>query len=108
MSNASSHNRAGRTPPSGSDGRNSGTGLLKVSRISPVTAFGYTDHFTHNGGEVRISDLKRFIEQDKINHAQQASQMGLAAAKLAMVDSQLDEYIWTRARKGVCIGITSG
>ncbi len=64
--------------------------LLKgKSGISPVTAFDTTNQFTHNGGEVKNFRPEAFIEQDKLRTLSRASHMGLAAAKLAMVDSKL-------------------
>ena len=83
--------------------------LLKgKSGISPVTAFDTTNQFTHNGGEVKNFRPEAFIEQDKLRTLSRASHMGLAAAKLAMVDSKLNENSGASIRKGVCIGITSG
>jgi 3-oxoacyl-[acyl-carrier-protein] synthase II len=83
--------------------------LLKgKSGISPVTAFDTTNQFTHNGGEVKNFKPEAFIEQDKISTLSRASQMALAAAKLAMADSKLIENDGTGGKIGVCIGITSG
>jgi 3-oxoacyl-[acyl-carrier-protein] synthase II len=83
--------------------------LLKgKSGISPVTSFDTTNHFTHNGGEVKNFKPEEFIPRDKINLLSRASQLALAAAKLAIVDANLlDKYI-SNIKIGTCIGITSG
>ena len=83
--------------------------LLKgKSGISPVASFDTTNHFTHNGGEVKYFRPELFVPKDRLNVLSRASQMSLAGAKLAVQDAHLsDEYI-SRSKTGTCIGITSG
>ena len=58
--------------------------LLKgKSGISPVTAFDTSNHFTHNGGEVKNFKPEEFIQEEQSDSYEQGTQMALAAAKLA-------------------------
>jgi 3-oxoacyl-[acyl-carrier-protein] synthase II len=83
--------------------------LLKgKSGISPVTSFDTTNHFTHNGGEVKNFNPEEFINEDKINLLSRASQLAIAAAKLAIVDANLSDKYISNIKIGTCIGITSG
>ncbi len=84
-------------------------GLLKgKSGISPVSSIDTTNHFTHNGGEVKNFKPEQFMPKDKIPLLSRASQLGLAAAKLALTDSRLSHDDISPAKAGTCIGITSG
>src|SRR3990172_10848542 len=78
------------------------------SGISPVLAIDTTNHFTHNGGEVKNFKPEEFMSRDKIPLLSRASQLGLAAAKLAVTDCRLSHDDSSRAKIGTCIGITSG
>ena len=78
------------------------------SGISPVTSFDTTNRFTHNGGEVKNFRPKDFIQEDKLPSLSRASQLGLAASKLAVKDSMLSGSDLSALRVGTCIGITSG
>ncbi len=83
--------------------------LLKgKSGISPVTSIDTSNHFTHNGGEVKDFKPEEFVPEDKINSLSRASQLGLAAAKLAIEDAKFPEEDISNRRTGTCIGITSG
>ena len=83
--------------------------LLKgTSGISPVTVFDTTNHFTHNGGEVKNFKPEEFISCEKIRYLSRASQMALAAAKLAVRDSRLSQRELEEIKAGVCMGVTSG
>lgn len=77
------------------------------SGISPVTSFDTTNHFTHNGGEVKNFRPKDFIQEDKLASLSRASQLGLAAAHLAVKDANLFSEI-SEMLVGVCIGTTMG
>ena len=85
-------------------------GLLKgKSGISPVTSFDTSDHFTHNGGEVKDFDPEYFIPIEKLKTMSRANQLGLVAAKLAAEDAFISQDdMAVPLRKGICIGITSG
>ena len=79
------------------------------SGISPVTSFDTSDHFTHNGGEVKDFNPEDFIPLEKLKTMSRANQLGLAAAKLAAEDASFSQDdMAVPLRKGICIGITSG
>jgi 3-oxoacyl-[acyl-carrier-protein] synthase II len=83
--------------------------LLKgKSGISPVSSFDTTNHFTHNGGEVKNFKPEEFIPKNKINLLSRASQLALAGAKLAVVDANLYREEISNLRIGVFIGTTMG
>lgn len=83
--------------------------LLKgKSGISPVSSFDTTNHFTHNGGEVKNFKPEEFISKDKINLHSRASQLALAAAKLAIKDAKISQDDIFNMQIGTCIGTTTG
>jgi 3-oxoacyl-[acyl-carrier-protein] synthase II len=83
--------------------------LLKgKSGISPVSSFDTTNHFTHNGGEVKNFKPEEFIPKDRLKSMNRSSQMALAAAKLAIEDAGLmSEYLGNH-KVGVSFGTTLG
>jgi 3-oxoacyl-[acyl-carrier-protein] synthase II len=82
--------------------------LSGKSGISPVSSFDTTNHFTHNGGEVKIFRAEDFMQPEKINFYSRASQFALAASKLATRDARLSEGEISRSTVGSCIGTTMG
>ncbi len=83
--------------------------LLKgKSGISPVSSFNTSGQFTHNGGEVKDFRPEDFIPLEKIPTLSRASQMALAAAKLAIKDAKLPAENLNTMRGGVCIGTNIG
>jgi 3-oxoacyl-[acyl-carrier-protein] synthase II len=93
--------------------------LQGKSGISPVTSFDTSNHFTHNGGEVKNFKPEEFMPKDKINSLSRASQLALAAAKLALEDANLSHENYpsplplsqeevVRGRLGICTGTTMG
>lgn len=83
--------------------------LLKgKSGISPVSSFDTTNHFTHNGGEVKNFKPEEFIQKNKLNSLSRASQLALAAAKLAIEDANITIDEISNVRAGTCIGTTVG
>ncbi len=82
--------------------------LAGKSGISPVTAFDTTNHFTHNGGEVKNFRPEEYIPKEEARCFSRASQMAVAAAQLAISDAQLPQQKRTHLKTGICIGITSG
>jgi len=83
--------------------------LLKgKSGISPVTSFDTSNHFTHNGGEIKNFDPENFFNKDKTNSLGRASQLALAAAKLAIADAKLKKNELEISSIGTCIGTTTG
>jgi len=83
--------------------------LLKgKSGISPVTAFDTTNQFTHNGGEVKNFEPSQFISKKLLTYMNRATQMGVAAAKLAINDAALTPEYLASLRVGVSHGTTLG
>jgi len=76
--------------------------------ISPVTSFDTTNHFTHNGGEVKNFKPEEFIPEEKIKLLNRSSQLALSAAKFAIKDSKLSKDILSTSKIGICIGTTTG
>ncbi len=84
-------------------------GLLQgTSGISAVTAFNTAEHFTHRGGEAKNFRPEDFIPRDRLIFLSRASQMALAAAKLAMADARLSPDILSSLRSGIVCGTTTG
>lgn len=83
--------------------------LLKgKSGISPVTAFDTTNHFTHNGGEVRGFQPEQFIPVNHLKFMNRATQMALASAKLAVEDAVFASDYLANHTVGVSHGTTLG
>ncbi len=82
--------------------------LRGKSGISPVASIDTTNQFTHNGGEVKDFKPEEFISKDLLRYLSRASQMALAAAKLAAEDAKLDRNDFLKIKAGTCIGINSG
>jgi len=78
------------------------------SGISPVSSFDTSNHFTHNGGEVKDFRPEEFISRDYIPYLSRASQLALAAARLAVEDAGLTLKELSDLKVGTCIGLTSG
>ncbi len=78
------------------------------SGISPVTSFDTSNHFTHNGGEVHNFNPEEFIPKEKLPKLNRASQLALAAAKLAVKDAGLNTDSMSEITIGTCIGTTMG
>ena len=76
--------------------------LQGKSGISPVTAFDTTNHFTHNGGEVKIFKASQFIPEERLQFMNRATQMALASARLALDDAALTpQYL-----AGLTVGVS--
>jgi 3-oxoacyl-[acyl-carrier-protein] synthase II len=78
------------------------------SGISPLMSFDTSNQFTHNGGEVKSFRPEEFINKDQIYSLSRASQMALAAAKLAMRDAKLTAQDMLKVISGTCIGTNIG
>jgi 3-oxoacyl-[acyl-carrier-protein] synthase II len=82
--------------------------LLKgKSGISPVSSFDTSGHFTHNGGEVKMFKSEDFVPAGRAGSLSRASQMALAAARLALEDARLSPADMT-TNVGACIGTNIG
>jgi 3-oxoacyl-[acyl-carrier-protein] synthase II len=83
--------------------------LLKgKSGISPVSSFDTTNHFTHNGGEIKNFNPEDFIPTEQLKFMNRATQMALAATKLVLEDANLNLAQLTTHRIGVSHGTTMG
>jgi len=78
------------------------------SGIGPVTAFDTSDHFTHNGGEIRNFSPEEFIRAESIRHMNRSAQMGLSAAYLALEDAGIEPEAMAEYRAGISTGTTLG
>lgn len=78
------------------------------SGISPVSSIDTSQHFTHNGGEVKDFDPRQYIAEERIGQYNRSSQFAVAAAVLAKKDARMSEGIPSPERVGICIGTTTG
>lgn len=78
------------------------------SGISKVTGFDASKHDRQYAGEVKNFNPKKFINSRKIAQFGRASQMVIAASKLAIQDSKLKLGEDVRKKTAVCIGTTTG
>jgi 3-oxoacyl-[acyl-carrier-protein] synthase II len=78
------------------------------SGISPVTSFDTSEHFTHNGGEIKGFAPEEFMSAEQLPLHSRASQLALGAARLAVNDANLSASDFSCGGKGVCIGTTMG
>jgi 3-oxoacyl-[acyl-carrier-protein] synthase II len=76
------------------------------SGISDIEAFDTSDYPIHKGGEVKNFRPEYFIDKRKIKHLGRASQMAIAATKLAIKDAALSES--GVCGSGVLVGTTLG
>ena len=83
--------------------------LLKgKSGISKVGLFDTSDYQSHNGGEVKDFDAKIFISTRILPFLGRASQLAVAASKLAIEDAGLDYKNLSASVVSVCMGTTMG
>jgi 3-oxoacyl-[acyl-carrier-protein] synthase II len=82
--------------------------LAGKSGISPVSSFDTTNHFTHNGGEVRNFRAEDFIPAERLPFMNRATQMAVASAKLAWEDAGLTAGDAADRTIGVSHGTTLG
>jgi 3-oxoacyl-[acyl-carrier-protein] synthase II len=82
--------------------------LQGKSVISPVTSFDTTDHFTHNGGEIRNFKAEEFIPKNHLKFMNPSTQMALAASDLAIKDADLTSDIILNYTVAVAFGTTLG
>lgn len=83
--------------------------LLKGrSGISPVTSFDTSNHFTHNGGEIKNFKPEEFIPKDSLPFMNRSTQMAMAATELALKDSLLSCESLSNYKVGISHGTTLG
>lgn len=79
-----------------------------VSGISEVTGFNTSNHTTHVGGEVKNFNPTDFMAHNQTKLVGRASQMAIAATKLAFSDAHLDKESLSQLKTSVCLGTTMG
>ena len=82
--------------------------LAGTSGIGPVESFDSARYAVHIGGEVKNFDPRGFIERLPPNRMARASQLAIAAARLALTDASLDPSALDPLTSGVSLGTTSG
>lgn len=84
-------------------------GLIQgKSGISEVSSFDTSSYFSHIGGEVKDFNPGDFMSKKKINLIGRASQLAIAATKLAVKDAGLTKRSLSHFTAGVCLGTTMG
>lgn len=78
------------------------------SGISKISSFDTSQYERHFGGEIKNFDATKFMSERKAKRMGRASQLAVAASKLAIKDAQLDLKNIDRNMMGVCIGTTMG
>jgi len=78
------------------------------SGISRIESFDTSKYDRHYGGEVKNFRPEELIDKRKVKHMGRASQMAMAAARLAIEDAVLDFEKFNKENIGVCIGTTTG
>lgn len=78
------------------------------SGISEVSAFDTSKHATHAGGEVKNFKPEDFISKKRAKLIGRASQLAIAATKLALEDAKLEKNTASDLRTAVCLGTTMG
>lgn len=82
--------------------------LAGKSGVGPVTSFDTSNHFTHYAGEIKDFRPEDFILKDRIRSLSGASQMAIAATKVAVADARLSQRDFSDAQAGVFIGTNIG
>ena len=82
--------------------------LAGTCGIGPVESFDTARYAVHIGGEVKHFDPRGLIERLPPNGMARASQLAIAAARLALKDASLDPVTLDPLTCGVSLGTTSG
>ena len=82
--------------------------LLGRSGIGPVESFDTSDYSVHKGAEVRQFEPENYVLNLDVTQLGRASQLAIAAARLALVDADVQIRSVERRRVGVSMGTTSG
>lgn len=78
------------------------------SGISEVESFATTAYRTHRGGEVKDFQAEEYVERLNPAGLGRASQLAIAAARLALADADIDPGALAFEQAGVAVGTTSG
>lgn len=85
------------------------TNLLHgVSGVTPISCFSEFAIHSHVGGEVKGFDATNWIDQDRVNNYGRASQLGIVATKMALMDAGLDLSVLKKKSVGIYLGTTIG
>ena len=82
--------------------------LAGQTGIGPVTSFDTTELPSHLGAEVKDFAPEGYVRRQPVENLGRASQMGIAAARMALDDAALNLASCDRRRAGVSMGTTSG
>jgi len=82
--------------------------LAGKSGISKVSSFDVSKHDRKYAGEVKNFDPQEFVSKRKIPFMGRASQLAIAASKLALKDAGLKVKKVSSSKTGVCMGTTMG
>jgi 3-oxoacyl-[acyl-carrier-protein] synthase II len=82
--------------------------LAGASGIGPVASFDTARHAAHIGGEVKDFDPSTFLRRLRPESMGRATQMAIAASRLALEDAGLAPESLDPATTGVSLGTTSG
>ncbi len=82
--------------------------LLGRSGIGPVESFETSDYSVHKGAEVRQFEPERYALNLDVARLGRASQFAIAAARLALLDGNVQINCVDPHRAGVSMGTTSG
>jgi 3-oxoacyl-[acyl-carrier-protein] synthase II len=82
--------------------------LAGRSGIGPVQSFDTSAYNVHRGAEVHDFDVKNYLSNLDAAHLGRASQFAIAAARLALADSNVEIASLDLERAGVSMGTTSG
>ncbi|MDO8580677.1 MAG: beta-ketoacyl-[acyl-carrier-protein] synthase family protein [Candidatus Omnitrophota bacterium] len=82
--------------------------LAGKSGISRITLFDTSKYDRHYGGEVKNFDSNQFMDKRRARTIGRASQMAIAATKLALKDAKLDLKSIKNKNTTVCVGTTMG
>ncbi len=78
------------------------------SGISKIESFDTSQYDRHYGGEIKNFSPEKFIDRRKLKVLGRASQLAIAASKLALEDAKIDIVGVDKERVGVCLGTTMG
>jgi 3-oxoacyl-[acyl-carrier-protein] synthase II len=82
--------------------------LAGTSGISPVESFDTSRYAVHLGGEVKGFAAREFVQALPVEAIGRASQLAIAAARLALADAALEAGSIDPAGAGISMGTTSG
>lgn len=76
------------------------------SGISEVTQFDTKKFNRHYAGEIKNFDPEKYLPKKAVKYIGRSSQLGIAAAKLALQDAKIGDKSLKNIRTGVIVGVT--